>query len=396
MKKKLIIFIFAYKFKNQYIRRFDLNDISKQKNFNVECHQLIDFIHPKFKNAFKRNDTHKSLKKFKTYEEWKIRIKYLREKYKENIILVNTVKSVCNKSFRINNFLNKTDIKLLELEDNFSSIYADENSLFSSLKYFILNLLFNQKKISKYIESIFYSNLKKIIHKPSRFILNSGKNNKYLFDKNIIKLEGNFPDFNMHLATRKKRLKKYYKERFALFLEAATPLGEGDRHITKDDKDVWGDPKVWFKNLNSFFDFVEKQLKVEIKIAPHPKIKHKNLRPHYYNGRKIISHDLAETAKYSKFFISRSSSAMCYAIIYNKPAIFITNDKIMNGAKFRFQKSYSSKFGTDPINIDKELDLNNLKKNFKINKKKYRKFKINYLSVRNDNKRNYEIISKLI
>ena len=38
----------------------------------------------------------------------------------------------------------------------------------------------------------------------------------------------------------------------------------------------------------------------------------------------------------------------------------------------------------------------NLKKEFKSNQKKYRKFKINYLSVRNDNKRNYEIISKLI
>ena len=56
--------------------------------------------------------------------------------------------------------------------------------------------------------------------------------------------------------------------------------------------------KIWFKNLNSFFDFVEKQLKVQIKIAPHPKIKHKNLRPHYYSGRKIIRHDLAEIAKY--------------------------------------------------------------------------------------------------
>ena len=62
MKKKLIVFIFAYKFKKQYIRRFDLNDISKQKYFDVECHQLIDFIYPKFKKAFKRNDTHKSLK----------------------------------------------------------------------------------------------------------------------------------------------------------------------------------------------------------------------------------------------------------------------------------------------------------------------------------------------
>ena len=79
-----------------------------------------------------------------------------------------------------------------------------------------------------------------------------------------------------------------------------------------------------------------------------------------------------------------------------KPAIFITNNKIKNGPKSRYQTSYCSQFGVKPINIDEKLDVNYLKKNFRINKNKYKIFKTSYLSSRNDNKPNFEIISELI
>ena len=157
-----------------------------------------------------------------------------------------------------------------------------------------------------------FLNLKKLINRPKRFILNSGKNNKYLLDKNITKIEGNYTDYNIHLSIKGKKLKKYSNKNFAIFLEAPTPLREGDTYITKDEKDIWGDPKTWFKNLNSFFDFVEKKLNVKILIAPHPKIKHKSSKPSYYNGRKIINHELAEIAKYSNFhFKIKFSNELC-------------------------------------------------------------------------------------
>jgi hypothetical protein len=396
MEKKLILFIFAYKFKKHYIKRFELDELNKLKGYNVECHQLIDFTYPKLKKSFQRNDKHKSLKIFKTYKNWKLRVKYLRNRYQEKMIIFNHVPSVCLKSFKINNFLQKTKIKVLENYENFSSIYSDEKSFITSIKFFVINLLFNQAKIYNFFRTNLFLKLKKKIFKSHKYILNSGKNKNVLHQKNITKLEGNFSDFNMYLANKNKKIKKFYKKKIVLFLESATPISQGDLYISKDKTNVWGDAKTWFKNLNKFFEKVEKQFHVKVKIAPHPRVDHKNKNPDYYEGREIVQYELSKIAKYSEFFISRSSSAMCYAIIYNKPAIFITNNKIINGPKARFQRSYYSKFGATPINIDMNIDSRSLKKNFTINKKKYKKFKDEYLTARKDNKRNYEIISEII
>ena len=120
MEKKLILFIFAYKFKQHYIKRFELDELSKLKGYNVECHQLIDFTYPKLKKSFQRNDSHKSLKIFKTYKNWKQRVKYLRKRYGKKMLIFNHVPSVCFKSFKINNFLKKSKIKVLENHENFS------------------------------------------------------------------------------------------------------------------------------------------------------------------------------------------------------------------------------------------------------------------------------------
>ena len=54
-----------------------------EKNINVEIHQLIDFINPKFKKAFQRNDNHRNLKIFKTYKSWKWRMENIKKKYME-------------------------------------------------------------------------------------------------------------------------------------------------------------------------------------------------------------------------------------------------------------------------------------------------------------------------
>ena len=67
-KKKLVLILLAHKFKNHYLYRFNVNEFIREKNINVEIHQLIDFINPKFKKAFQRNDNHRNLKIFKTYK----------------------------------------------------------------------------------------------------------------------------------------------------------------------------------------------------------------------------------------------------------------------------------------------------------------------------------------
>ena len=52
--KKLVLILLAHKFKHHYLYRFNVNEFINEKNINVEIHQLIDFINPKFKKSFSK------------------------------------------------------------------------------------------------------------------------------------------------------------------------------------------------------------------------------------------------------------------------------------------------------------------------------------------------------
>ena len=66
--------------------------------------------------------------------------------------------------------------------------------------------------------------------------------------------------------------------------------------------------------------------------------------------------------------------------MHNKPSLFLTTNKIMQGPKYEYQKILSSEFGTIPINIDLNINSFQLKKALKINKKKYERYKLQYLT----------------
>jgi len=395
MKKKLILILFSYKFKSHYIERFNVNEFNKVKDVDVEIHQLIDFVFPSFKKAFQRNDTHKCLKIFKDINSWKKRIKFLKKKYKENVIIINTVQSISLNSFKINFFLKEKKIKILEFVYKLSLVSSLSRKIdFPRIRQFLNTLIFNRDKLYNFCTQNFFLNLKKILNIYPTYIMKIGKVSNQLINKEVKILEGNADDYNMYLSSKNNK-GNIIKENYGLFLEAPTPLFEGDSFITKDDPKIYGEAKEWFEHLNKFFNFFEKNFKIKIKIAPHPKIDHKKKYPNFYYGREVLNAKLPDVARYSKFFISRFSTAMSFAVIYNKPAIFVTTNKIMNGPKYNFQKFYSSEYGTRPINIDKQFNLFDLKKDYKIDRKLYGRYKKEYLTVRNDNKKNYEIISKL-
>ena len=112
--KKLVLILLAHKFKHHYLYRFNVNEFINEKNIKVEIHQLIDFINPKFKKAFQRNDKHKTLKIFKTYKSWIGQMKNIKKIYGKDIIIINTVQSLSMISFRVNFFLKKKNFKTLD------------------------------------------------------------------------------------------------------------------------------------------------------------------------------------------------------------------------------------------------------------------------------------------
>ena len=392
--KKLVLILLAHKFKNHYLYRFNVNEFINEKNIKIEIHQLIDFINPKFKKAFQRNDNHKTLKIFKTYKSWIGQMKNLKKIYGKDIIIINTVQSISMISLRINFFIKKKNFKTLDYIYKFSLANTPYKKL--DLKEFLNIFIFNQKKIYNLLKIKTFLFLANFLQVTPDFSIKTGKFSYVNKNKKTKIISGNSDDFNVFLSPKKIKINQSRTKKFGLFLEAPTPLFEGDTFITKDDPKIFGDPKIWAKRLDIFFNFLETNLDLKIKIAPHPKVFHKSKFPKYYFGREIINYNLNDIAKYSKLFISRSSTAMGYAVMCNKPSLFITTNTLIQGPKYQLQKTLSSEFGTQPINIDNHFDLTELKEALKINKKKYLEYKFKYLTSRHDKKTNFELIKELI
>jgi len=81
------------------------------------------------------------------------------------------------------------------------------------------------------------------------------------------------------------------------------------------------DIKRYYELLNNFFAQVEKEYKVEVVIAAHPRSDYK-IRPDCFMGRKCVKGETIKLVRESKVVLSQDSLSVGYANLFNKPIIF--------------------------------------------------------------------------
>jgi len=115
-------------------------------------------------------------------------------------------------------------------------------------------------------------------------------------------------------------------------------------------------PNTYYPKICAFFSYLEKEFGVKIIIAAHPRSNYENL-PNYFEGRDVIKGETIRLVKESRFVISHMSTAINFAILYRKPMLFITMDKLQERNVGVFIPGYyiraiASELHTEPINLD--------------------------------------------
>ena len=131
---------------------------------------------------------------------------------------------------------------------------------------------------------------------------------------------------------------------------------------------------------------------MEVIIAAHPKSAYDNCA---FGQRKIINGATNELIKDSRFVILHDSTAVSYAVLYEKPMMFVFQQSV---DVFRFDSNYSSiiafhkELGGELINIDNINDLDVLSIPI-VDKEKYNLYKYEYLtSPKTENRYTKDII----
>ena len=388
MKSK-IIYISSIDLTNYNSKIFGVNYL-RNKNINVE-YWYSHFIY-KIKKKPKDIVNLSFKKTIDSIYEFKKRI----YKEKSNSTVVILLLNLDYRSIEIYKTIKKLNIKSVSFLWDLDPTVDDKpkNLLNKAYKKFF------QKISYKEYFSIIYSFIKIRIYKYLNFIKDSeitfytGSIAKNILKKRtkskLVGLNSNDNDRLLESRNKKRIIKN---KKYCVFLDSAmTSRDHIDKYIF-GEKDMAGLHVSYFRSLKKFFLKVEKKYKIKTVISRHPKSKF-NIKK--YLNRPVYDYKSPELVKDAEFVICHQSLSLNYAILLNKPVIFIYTQKMLDRSNATINlvnniKLFAKILGQNVLNIDKNFILPE-KNELKPNRKKYNLHKKNYLLVNN----NQEIYSKKI
>lgn len=178
--------------------------------------------------------------------------------------------------------------------------------------------------------------------------------------------------FDYDLYMREKDKCPIINEKYAVFLDEYLPFHpdyfyQGIMPPTA--------PEEYYPMLNKFFEVVENKFSVKVIIAAHPR-SHYERYSEYFDCRECIRGKTSALIKNAAFVITHASTAINYAVLYEKPIYFVTSDKIDNCFEGPYLREVAYQLGNIPINLDKNFKIDELPR---VDKEIYDKYRNSYI-----------------
>ena len=162
-------------------------------------------------------------------------------------------------------------------------------------------------------------------------------------------------DYDTMIRFERKSQDRIVKENYIVFLDQNLPFHlDFKRNNTKP----YVTAEKYYTSLNNYFDYLEKKLNKKVVIASHPNSDGKK----YFN-KICIKDNTINLIKYSDSVLIHCSTALSFAIIYNKPISMIVTDEIVSSKMQIFNKFLSKELAIPMINIDKSREINFVESN---------------------------------
>lgn len=362
---KNILFLFT-PFQERDYERFGINIL--KRNFQVKILDCTPWIHKNY---------------------WKL---YSKDSYKsEDSLIVNNREdflkyiSQLDNAFVVENLPNNKDTNWMR------KILKEKKCIFVSRN---LNPIPELKRdVKQNIKNFFMLliNLKKLLYISNQFLqkkkTNSIKSNCEIFivgglaplnklnKNNIIKAHS--MDYDVYLNIKDKKKHDIGKP-YAVFLDQDM-FTHPDPILLGEDCEI--NEFQYYEVLTKFLKKFEIDTKLKIIVAIHPKSKNTNLQ-NLLKGIEFSFENSAELVKNSSLTLLHDSTAISFAILFNKPTLFLTSNHL-NKTQFGPRiKNIAKILNNKIINMDncleKKIDIQNL---FQIDHKKYKNFLDQYIKV---------------
>lgn len=393
MNKKALIILYPLKIKKFDLERWEINFLKKK--LYLEIHSFHNLLNRDLINAHKSQiSKDKIIYNFDSVNLWKKRVKFLKNKYPKIFFLNLLMK---DKFYKIIIFLilKKFSLSRIDVAIRGLPLLVDNISYFK----FFLNKIINitsKRKIKWFVVSCkikIIDFLINFLNLEANFLLAAGKQNllpkkKNLTSKLIIE---DFSSQDRSRFLRNQNCKKIIKGNYCVYLGELGPYDPGD-HLYINEKNHLD--HRYYDRLNYFFDDFEKINNTKIVVAVHPKAL-ANRDSRYLGNRLAFYNKSNELIKNCKFVICSLTVSISYAVLHKKPILFIYDNTFNNTSRLQLN-FLNSLIGGKIINTENYKKNEIFIKTDNINLNKYNKFIKHYISQRNDNKTNYQIILDLV
>jgi hypothetical protein len=371
------IFICYLPINQRFIKDFYMDELSKN-NFSVEYWDITNIY---FSNKFEDKLDSKYVKKFYSYESFEVAIKqqncentiyFVHITYRGQVIKLYRIltKNNCRIAYMSRFVATSTKITALPLAIWLSRIKTLLIKIFSVRELF----RFISDKLSVILKNNKYIKPYDIVFSVSKYGISTvGRGWKIELKKSMI-IPINSRDYDNFLCHRNENNTVITNKKYCVFLDQYYPF-HPDFIVTKAKKII---PPDYYPRINTFFDNVQKNLDIDVIIAAHPTAE-KYMEHNYFNNRRVLFNKTLDLISHAEFVIAHNSNAVSYAVLFNKPLVFITNDimkNVMQGTHFSII-SFAKELNCPLLNIDNySMDiLYHLSYDSSI----YEKYKYNYL-----------------
>jgi hypothetical protein len=214
-----------------------------------------------------------------------------------------------------------------------------------------LTILFSLALLERFI----FNYHKKLFCNNLRGAFAAGEIAKRIQQKNGCKnvIEINVRDYDDTLINRSINKKDSTHSNYYLFLDGYLPY-----HPDNAPLGLIIQPELYFNSMNRFFSLIEKKHGVEIIIAPHPKAEYETIG-NKFGGRKIIKKSTRKLIEYCDLVLLHESSALSYAICYQKEMWFLANNDIADNTGWYSDriKHLAELLGAVYLNVDKYAEV---------------------------------------
>ena len=153
-------------------------------------------------------------------------------------------------------------------------------------------------------------------------------------------------------------------------------------------------PEVFYPALCDFFSNLAKHTGLEVIVAPHPRSDRTRTMKLFPNTT-VSDTPTAELIRNSRAVLTHYSTAVSFAIMFEKPVVQIVTSELLNSTQMKFVAAYSQALGSDPLNIDDFTQFQDFEERFiNYDQERYEQYFHLYISAGQDQFRHsWEIVA---